>query len=177
VGQNRVTINRAPVLTLWGAVAAERLGFDPEAALTLGRVMAGLNAQSKGRSLGIFKPAKAPHGGPLKKRGLGEDFWVELWNRPVPAQNTPQGVRAVVEDKPIDPAKVRGYLESKSGNALPTAREARARLAASFGPDELAGAAYALYEQFRPRIASRKRGWGQKGELDLDLIRPLADKA
>jgi hypothetical protein len=23
-----VTINRAPVLTLWGAVVAERLGFD-----------------------------------------------------------------------------------------------------------------------------------------------------
>ena len=24
----RLTINRAPVLTLWAAVAAERLGFD-----------------------------------------------------------------------------------------------------------------------------------------------------
>jgi len=31
-----VSINRAPVLTLWAAVVAERLGFDREEALTLG---------------------------------------------------------------------------------------------------------------------------------------------
>ena len=30
------TINRAPVLTLWAAVVAERLGYDRAAALTLG---------------------------------------------------------------------------------------------------------------------------------------------
>ena len=39
-----VTINRAPVLTLWAAVVAERLGYDHEAALTLGKGIAGLNA-------------------------------------------------------------------------------------------------------------------------------------
>jgi hypothetical protein len=37
-------INRAPVLTLWAAVVAERLGFTWEEALTLGRAVAGLNA-------------------------------------------------------------------------------------------------------------------------------------
>ena len=36
-----VKINRAPVLTLWPAVVAERLGFDWEEALTLGRAVAG----------------------------------------------------------------------------------------------------------------------------------------
>jgi hypothetical protein len=41
-----VTINRAPVLTLWATVVAERLGYDHEAALTLGKAVAGLNAQS-----------------------------------------------------------------------------------------------------------------------------------
>jgi hypothetical protein len=40
----RVTINRAPVLTLWAAVVAERLGFERDEALTMGRVVAGLNA-------------------------------------------------------------------------------------------------------------------------------------
>ncbi|GAB4478980.1 MAG: hypothetical protein OHK0044_26210 [Burkholderiaceae bacterium] len=53
----RVTVNRAPVLTLWAAVVAERLGFDRDEALTMGRVVAGLNAYAKGKSLGIFKPA------------------------------------------------------------------------------------------------------------------------
>ena len=52
-----ITINRAPVLTLWAAVVAERLGFDPDEALTLGKALAGLTAQSKGQRLGIFTPS------------------------------------------------------------------------------------------------------------------------
>jgi len=43
-----VRINRAPVLTLWAAVVAERLGFDRDEALTLGRAVAGLNTYAKG---------------------------------------------------------------------------------------------------------------------------------
>ena len=49
-----------------------------------------------------------------------------------------------------------------------------AELAASFDEDEIEDVAYGLYEKFRPQIASGKRGWGQKGALDLDLIRSLA---
>ena len=44
----RIQINRAPVLTLWAAVVAERLGFNHDEALSLGNALAGLNAQSKG---------------------------------------------------------------------------------------------------------------------------------
>jgi hypothetical protein len=51
-----ITINRAPVLTIWAAVVARRLGFDQDEALTLGKAVAALNAQAKGRRLGIFKP-------------------------------------------------------------------------------------------------------------------------
>ena len=42
-------INRAPVLTLWAAIVAERLGFDHDEGMTLGRAVAGLNATSKGK--------------------------------------------------------------------------------------------------------------------------------
>ena len=49
-------MNRAPVLTLWAAVVAEVLGFEHDEALTLGRAVAGLNAYSKGVSLGLFQP-------------------------------------------------------------------------------------------------------------------------
>ena len=51
-----VMINLAPVLTLWAAVVAEILGFDYDEALTLGRTVAGLNAYSKGVTLGLFQP-------------------------------------------------------------------------------------------------------------------------
>jgi hypothetical protein len=49
---NRISINRAPVLTLWAAVVAERLGYSEEEALSLGKALTGLTAQSKGRRHG-----------------------------------------------------------------------------------------------------------------------------
>ncbi len=51
----KIKINRAPVLTLWAAIVAERLGYDRKELLTFGKAVAGLNAQSKGRRLGIYE--------------------------------------------------------------------------------------------------------------------------
>lgn len=173
-----VTINRAPVLTLWGAVVAERMGYDRDAALTLGKAVAGLNAQSKGRMLGIYGPPKAPEmGGPPKKVGLGEDFWVEVCGRPVPAKKTEDGVRAVIKDKPISPAGAEKYLAGKFGDDLDAVREAMTQLAGAYEPSDLEAVAYELYERFRPQIPPGVRGWGAKGALDLDLIRALAKEA
>lgn len=171
----KVEINRAPVLTLWASVVAEGVGFDHQAALTLGKAVAGLNAQSKGRRLGIYTTPEMIEGGEThEKVGLGEDFWVEVCGRPVPAKNTKDGVRAVVKDRPIDPASVERYLTSKFADSLDDVREAMIELASSYSPEELAVRAYGLYERFRPEIASGKSGWGQKGELSLERVRSLA---
>src|SRR3974390_2531073 len=108
--ETRILINRAPVLTLWAAVVAERLGFKHDEALSLGKALAGLNAQSKGQRLGIFEPTPKE----LKKarqRERGEQFRVDLLGRAIPAVNTEAGVRAVVESKPIQPDGVERYLE------------------------------------------------------------------
>lgn len=172
--QYAIMMNRAPVLTLWASIVAERLGFDHLAALSLGKGMAGLTAQKKGQRLGIFKPAEAPGGGPPKRAGLGEDFWVELCGRPVPAKHTTEGIRAVVKDRPIDPAKVEVYFQGKFGPNLAAVRQAMQELAAAFEPEALAERAYSLYEAFRPQIPSGKRGWGAQGVLDLDVIHSLA---
>ncbi len=168
-----VLVNRAPVLTLWASVVAERQGFDCDAALSLGKALAGLNAQAKGRRLGIYKPAERPEGGPPQKAGLGEEFWVELLGRPIPAKATESGVRAVVKDQPVEPAGVARYLEEKFGGELSAVRKAMEDLARSFKPTELAARAYGLYERFRPVIPAGVQGWGAKGELDLGLIRSL----
>src|SRR6266851_5539204 len=107
-----ISINRAPVLTLWAAVVAQRLGFDEDEALTLGKALAGLNAQAKGRRLGIFKPhEEKPH--KARERERGEEFWIELCGRPLPARNTEDGIRAVRGTEVIEPDGVRRYLESK----------------------------------------------------------------
>ena len=51
-----IRVNRAPVLTLWAAVVAERLGFDRDTALTLGQAVAGLSAHAKGVSPASSSP-------------------------------------------------------------------------------------------------------------------------
>jgi hypothetical protein len=170
-----VQVNRAPVLTLWASVVAERLGYDHAAALSFGKALAGLNAQSKGRRLGLYKPAERPEGVPPKKARVGEEFWVELLGRPIPAVQTDRGVRAVSGDRPIEPAGVERYLEGKFGEALESVRRAMEALAKSLKPAELAVKAFTLYERFRPEIPEGVRGWGAKGELSLDRIRELAE--
>jgi hypothetical protein len=167
------SINRAPVLALWAAIVAERLGFDEDEALTLGKALAGLNAQAKGRRLGIFKPhEEKPHKAREKERG--EEFWIELCGRGIPARNTPNGIRAVHGAQVIEPESVRRYLEEKFGADLDAARSAMRWLAKRYQPKELAELAFPLYERFRPKIPEGVRGWGAKGDLDLGLIEKLA---
>jgi hypothetical protein len=167
----QVTVNRAPVLTLWAAVVAEQLGFTRDEALTLGRVVAGLNAYAKGKSLGIFKPAPEAIGRERRKAAPGVQMHVDLLHRAVPFIHTPQGLRALSKDKPVDPASVQRYLESKFAEALGPVETAMNALAASLGPQDLAGRAYELYEAFRPEVPAGTRGWGAAGVLELARIR------
>ena len=168
-----ISINRAPVLTLWAAVVAQRLGFDEDEALTLGKALAGLNAQAKGRRLGIFKPHEEK---PTKAREKerGEKLWIEICGRPVPAKNTEDGIRAVKGADVIEPDGVRRYLDSKFGDDLGAVRLAMQRLAKSLKPKKLADEAFRFYEQFRPSIPEGVKDWGAKGDLDLGMIQTLA---
>ena len=167
-----VSINRAPVLTLWASVVAERLGFDRDEALSLGKTVAGLTAQSKGRRLGIFKPGKDKGKKPPDTK-REERFLVELCGRGVPAVDTPDGVRSVNKDKVVEPESAESYLEKKFGDSLEPVRDAMFELAESFDDEELADRAFKLYEGFRPDIPAGKRGWGAKGDLSTKKIRAL----
>ena len=162
--KTKVKVNRAPVLTLWAAIVAERLGYDEDAALTLGKTVAGLNAQSKGRRLGIFE---AP----------GEAITVNLLGRSVPAAKTRAGLRATAKGEPVDPDSVRRYLKQKFGDDLDEVRAAMEALAEAYPPDRLEGQAYTLYEKFRPKIPEGAQGWGARGDLSLAALRSMAEKA
>lgn len=170
-----ITINRAPVLTLWAAVVAERLGFDRDEALTLGRAVAGLNAQSKGRRLGIYEAPK-PGEAAQRKKAASRMEQVELLGRAVPVVHTTQGLRAARDGEADSPAAVQRYLTSKFGDSLDAAEHAMKKLAGSFTPRELAARAYDLYEAFRPAIPAGVRGWGAKGALDLEKVTRLSKK-
>jgi hypothetical protein len=129
--ERNILINRAPVLTLWATIVAERLGFDEDEAMSLGKAVAGLTAQSKGRRLGIYK-AVAQEVKRARAQKRGEEFFVEICGRQVPAINTPDGVRAVIKNKPIESKSLERYLESKFGESLGTARAVMRDLAKAF---------------------------------------------
>jgi hypothetical protein len=173
-----VTVNRAPVLTLWAAVVAERLGFERDEALTLGKAVAGLTAQAKGQRLGIFTPSPAAvrkqRAEQAKKAGVVR---VALLGRAVPVLHTTDGLRAAGKDqKPMDPANVAKYLKSKFGEVLPAVRAAMEGLAKSRAPEALAEEGFRLYERFRPSVPAGESGWGKKGTLSLSRIESLAKK-
>jgi hypothetical protein len=168
-----ISINRAPVLTLWAAVVAQRLGFDEDEALSLGKALAGLTAQTKGRRLGIYKPHE-DGARKAREKERGERFVIEVCGRPVPVRNADDGIRAVRGSNPIDPDSVRRYLEDKFGENLKAVRSAMQKLAKAYKPNELAQAAYRLYERFRPEIPEGVKGWRAEGELDLSVIKGMA---
>jgi hypothetical protein len=169
-----IQVNRAPVLTLWAAVVAERLGFTHDEALTLGRAVAGLNAYSMGVSLGLIHPAPEGVREQRKKLQKGKTLTVALLGRAVPVVRTPEGLRALTKDKPDDPASVARYLEAKFGGALTEVRTAMAKLARSFPPKELA--AGAMQEpSLQAGRESSKVGEGRPGSSAVHCPSCVAD--
>jgi hypothetical protein len=172
----KIKINRAPVLTLWATVVAERLGYEEETALTLGKAVAGLNAQSKGRKLGIYEEkSEADKQKERKKKEPVKPEFIEILGRGVPAIQTPEGLRAAIDGEAIDAESVDGYLKQKFKDDYEEARTAMEKLAKAYTPKQLESKAYGLYEKFRPEIPEGKKGWGARGELDLDYIQSLAE--
>lgn len=172
-----IRINRAPVLALWAAVVAQRLGHNREAALTLGQALAGLDAHSKGVRLGIYTPTPADvsDAKPKARTATKRVTEIELLGRRVPVMETPEGLRALVKDAPGAPESVERYLRSKFGDALDDVRKAMERLAKSRAPRDLTATGFKLYEAFRPDVPSDVRGWGAKGVLDIGRILALVD--
>ena len=168
---NTIRINRAPMLTLWAAVIAERLGFDRATAPTLGQAVAGLSVYAKGVSLGIIEPLPDLVRGRWDRLGEGEQLQVDLLGRAVPVVQTADGLRAVSKGRVGNPAQVEKYLAGKFGSQLEEARQAMQELAAAHKPADLYRHGFRLYERFRPSVPTGESGWGAKGELDLAKVR------
>lgn len=170
----KIMINRAPVLTLWATVVAERLGLDHDEALTMGKALSGLTAHAKGVRLGIFEPTPETVSDQRKALQDGEEIHLRLMGRPISAVHTKDGLRAVRQGKPITPASVNRYLAGKFGDDLEDVRQAMTVLAYSLPPADLARQAFRMYEAFRPDVKAGTAGWGAEGELDLAKLAPAA---
>jgi hypothetical protein len=169
-----IEINQEPVLTLWAAIVAERLGFDREEALTIGQAVAGSTAHGQSANPGLYQPTPSDLGVQRKRLAIGDELRIEFLQRAVSVSRTRRGLRALDTNNPIDPASVEHHLASEFGSSLGAAREAMIGLAGAFPPLKLATIAYLLYQQFRPEIPRSATGPKTLGVLDLDAIARLA---
>jgi hypothetical protein len=168
-----IRVNRAPVLTLWAAVVAERLGHDPDAAITLGRAVAGSSARVKARAIGLEEGKREENTREAAKhaeRRAAPARTVHLLGRDVPVTEGKGGLRALDHDHAASVQPAQAYVERAFGEHLPVVRQAMERLAASMPPDELNRVGFRLYERFRPEVPAGTKGWGAKGVLDLARI-------
>jgi hypothetical protein len=130
-----IRVNRASVLSLWATVVAERLGYPPETALTLGRFVAGSSARANARRLGISdekqdaeeRHARAAELNPRRRT-------VRLLGRDIPVLAADDGTLRAEDDGKPAPGKraCSPTSPARSGTRLAEARAAlppRARAA------------------------------------------------
>jgi hypothetical protein len=158
-----VTVNRAPVLTLWAAIVAERLGHPADTALTLGRAVAGSAARTKARSIGREER-------PTDRDADTPRLAVEHVTAPVLLlgktirllPNADGELRAAEDDVPADPAAVERYIAKAFGDHLAEVRAAMQLLAAKYDPIELNRIGLKLYERFQQTFRPETKGGARR---------------
>jgi hypothetical protein len=174
-----ITINRAPVLELWGSCVAQFLhpSVSWETCLSAGSAVATIVAISKGRSVGtIAKPdpgeaqkKREERKAKAKKENL-DDIEVMSFHL-----NLDKNGQAMVGDKPKkagEEALMKKYggpehydqVRNIFQDALKSWRGRE---------EELDKHAFGFYEDFRPSVPQGSKGWGRKGQLRLDTIRTV----
>ncbi len=170
--ETAIRVNRAPVLTLWAAVVAERLGHAPATALSLASVVAGTAARAKARRLGLAEDRSAGEGPARPRREVAR-----LLGRDIPLVHGENGtVLAERDGHPVPAGPVEAYLARAFGPRLDEVRATMDELAGSIAPEELNRIGFRLYEAFRPDVPADVSGWGAKGRLELARIRAAADR-
>jgi hypothetical protein len=166
-----LVINRAPVLTLWAAVVAERLGHPADTALTLGRAVAGSSARVKARNIDRDE-RRADRGADTPALAVAHvTTATPLLGKMIRLLPTADGeLRAADGDFPANPAGVQRYLDNAFGDQLAEVQTAMAELADRYDPAELNRIGFRLYEEFRPEIPPGSPGWGAKGALEIEKI-------
>ncbi|OBZ70197.1 hypothetical protein A0H81_09990 [Grifola frondosa] len=159
-------INRAPIMTAWAFVVAERLGFQREEALSVASVYTEMNAITKGVSLGIFEEGKNKG---MEASRHGAQPYVELMGRRPLYQTASSHWRALSAGAPVPPTPAFSYITRALRQTTPHILGALRLLAASYPPAELNSRGFALYADFRPSV----EGWGKRGEVHCSRILAL----
>ena len=135
----QVEVNRGPVMVMWAAAVALKLGHGRDTALSLARAVTNAFSRHKAKHLGIdlratsqLSPRATASGEP------SESVW--LMREELPVANTAFGLRArdPASNRIIHPGPVWDHLLRAFGPVLPAVHGAMALLAASLSKETLA---------------------------------------
>ncbi|KAF5387763.1 hypothetical protein D9615_000477 [Tricholomella constricta] len=162
-------VNRAPLMTAWATIVAERLGFRREEALSIASVYTEMNAVTKGVSLGIYESGK--------ERGMeavkgGSQSYIEFMGRRPLYQTQGQQWRALSNGTPVKPSVAFSYISRAFRHTTPHVIGALKLLANSFATEEVNRLAWGLYAEFRPAVDQ----WGGRSEVKCSTILGLRKK-
>ncbi|KAI7088081.1 hypothetical protein KC356_g3573 [Hortaea werneckii] len=174
-GQVAITINRAPVLELWASCVTQFIysSVSWETRLSVGGAISTITAVAKGRSVGTIEkpdPGKAEERRRERQQKAEneqlEDIEVMGFHLRL------KDGQALVGDKPK--AGNEGALSKKFGqNQYEMAKRAFQDALDSWKgrESELDREAFKMYEDFRPTVPRGQKGWGRKGQLDLESVK------
>ncbi|KAF8591593.1 hypothetical protein K439DRAFT_1380652, partial [Ramaria rubella] len=159
-----VVVNRAPIMTAWATVVAERMGFKREEALSIASVYTEVNATSKGVKLGKLEERNL--NGLEASEGGGQPY-INFMGRRLPVFSTQSSQwRALLKGEPVSPSSAFKYITSSLRQTTGHIMGAMRLLAETYTPKELNNVAFGLYAEFRPQV----EGWGKKGEVRCETI-------
>ncbi|KAJ3488378.1 hypothetical protein NLI96_g2901 [Meripilus lineatus] len=166
-------VNRAPIMTAWAFVVAERMGFQREEALSIATVYTEMNAISKGVSLGIYKEGKQ-EGREAKKDG--SQPYVDLMGRrqvifsgPLPRPPRQTDASLTIGTHHCLLLGSYSYIKRSLQQTTPQIIGALRLLSQTYSPSEINTQGYSLYVDFRPEVG----GWGKKGQVKCEKILSL----
>ncbi|KAJ7498834.1 hypothetical protein FB451DRAFT_1358267 [Mycena latifolia] len=162
-------VNRAPLMTAWCTLVAERLGFQREEALSIASVFTELNAISKGVSMGIYKQGTERA---MEASKGGSQPYVELMGRRPLFQTQTSQWRALSNGTAVQPSTAFSYISRALRQTTPHIIGALRLLVESFTPQEINAKAWGLYAEFRPEV----KGWGERAEVKCETILDLRNK-
>lgn len=170
-----ILINRAPVLELWSSCVTHLLypSLPWETCLSVGGAIATVTAIAKGRSIGTME--KPDPGAAAERRKKQQEKAAKGGLDEIEVMSFKFSVKdgqAVVSGKPKKGNEA--ALKKKFGDE----EFERVKNVMEEALDEWKGKereldheAFKMYEEFRPNIPPGQKGWGRKGELNLQTVK------
>lgn len=172
-----VTINRAPVLQLWGASVTHFIYPDLnwETCLSAGSAISTICAVAKGRSIGTVAERdddddeKKHKRDEAKKKQKDLDV-IEVMHFKLKLNDGLALVGSEQKGKPGNEEQLKKKFGDDEYKAAKTVFEEVLK-GWKGDEDELNKQAFGFYEKFRPEVRAGQKGWGSKGKLGFEKVR------